>query len=536
MIRGDCMKILKKDTTLPKKHKNERKLIKSLRENELVYMRPDKGQGVVVMGKDQYHQKMDDVINSGNYESWSSRAKVPIDTVQTKVKEKLKSLINRKLLDSKLAKSLTVSNPQMPKMYGIPKVHKSGNKMRPIVSKINSPTYLISKWLLKEFGKLKTLEDFSIKNTPELIEKLKDKNLRRTDKLVSFDVTSLYDNVPVKDTLIHFNEWLCDQDIPDEKVQLYFELTELCLEQTQFTINGELKKQKDNLGMGEILAPFMANFCLGILEREMKKKDWFPRFWVRYMDDVLAIVKQGSEEKILKNFNSNNLFPSIKFTMEKENDGYIPFLDLKIIRNTGEIKFDIYRKQTSTQQYIPISSSHPWTQKMAAFNSMLHRLCTTPLDTSAYDRELKYIMETAEINGYKKSTIQKLLQKHKNKQALRKISTLKIAPDKITNNYLVLPFVPDLTHELEKVFKKYDIKIAYESVGKLGDLLGNQKDKTPDLEKSGIYLIKCKKCGKDYIGQSRRRVGKKFDDHQGYITAYQLTKSGIADHVIMENH
>jgi hypothetical protein len=52
--------------------------------------------------------------------------------------------------------------------------------------------------------------------------------------------------------------------------------------------------------MGEVLAPFMANFCLGVLENEMKNKDWFPKLWVRYMDDVLAIVKQGSEDKVLK--------------------------------------------------------------------------------------------------------------------------------------------------------------------------------------------------------------------------------------------
>jgi hypothetical protein len=45
--------------------------------------------------------------------------------------------------------------------------------------------------------------------------------------------------------------------------------------------------------------------------------------------------------------------------MEKEIDGALPFLDLKLIRNTDKIKFEIYRKPTSTQQYIPIDSHHP---------------------------------------------------------------------------------------------------------------------------------------------------------------------------------
>jgi hypothetical protein len=74
----------------------------------------------------------------------------------------------------------------------------SSTTNKPIVSKINSPTYLISKWLLKEFGQLEKYKDFSIKNTPELIDKLKDKEIRRTYRLVSYDVTALFDNVPVK--------------------------------------------------------------------------------------------------------------------------------------------------------------------------------------------------------------------------------------------------------------------------------------------------------------------------------------------------
>jgi hypothetical protein len=56
------------------------------------------------------------------------------------------------------------------------------------------------------------------------------------------------------------------------------------------------------------------------------------------------------------------------------------------------------------------------------------------------------------------------------------------------------------------------------------------------LEKSGIYRINCKKCRAFYIGQSKRRVGKRTKDHHGYIKASLLGKSGIADHCLMEGH
>ncbi len=103
---------------------------------------------------------------------------------------------------------------------------------------------------------------------------------------------------------------------------------------------------------------------------------------------------------------------------------------------------------------------------------------------------------------------------------------------------MVLPYAPVLTPDLERVFSKSNIQIAHDSSGKIGDLLGNQKQKTPapDMEKSGIYIIKCKICGAYYIGQSKRRIGKRLGKHEGYIESCLPAKSGIADHIITENH
>jgi hypothetical protein len=58
---------------------------------------------------------------------------------------------------------------------------------------------------------------------------------------------------------------------------------------------------------------------------------------------------------------------------------------------------------------------------------------TTPLDPDAYKKELDFIVETAEINGYKKSSIQKLWKKHRKKQSLREITTMRNKPDKTKN-------------------------------------------------------------------------------------------------------
>lgn len=68
-----------------------------------------------------------------------------------------------------------VSNPLVPKLYGLPKIHKIGPlKMRPVVSNINSPNYRIAKWLLKDIKYLPLQEGCSIKNSFEFVNKIKD--------------------------------------------------------------------------------------------------------------------------------------------------------------------------------------------------------------------------------------------------------------------------------------------------------------------------------------------------------------------------
>jgi hypothetical protein len=63
----------------------------------------------------------------------------------------------------------------------------------------------------------------------------------------------------------------------------------------------------------------------------------------------------------------NDLSPSLKFTREVEVDKKLNYLDLTIIRNHNSLKFQIYRKPTTTDSIIPRDSCHHIEHKMAAF-------------------------------------------------------------------------------------------------------------------------------------------------------------------------
>lgn len=64
----------------------------------------------------------------------------------------------RNVSSARVRRSLIVSNPVLPKLYALPKTHKVGKKMRPIVSNIGAPSYKLAKRLVNEVRKLKKLE------------------------------------------------------------------------------------------------------------------------------------------------------------------------------------------------------------------------------------------------------------------------------------------------------------------------------------------------------------------------------------------
>ena len=65
-------------------------------------------------------------------------------------------------------------------------------------------------------------------------------------------------------------------------------------------------------------------------QRTLASSPVTPLFWKRYVDDVISAVSKTEVENLLNHLNS--VEPSIQFTVERENDGQLSFLDLNIYR------------------------------------------------------------------------------------------------------------------------------------------------------------------------------------------------------------
>src|SRR5678815_1793544 len=103
----------------------------------------------------------------------------------------------------------------------------------------------------------------------------------------------------------------------------------------------------------------------------------FPQFptikWVRYVDDVFALIPRNINTDSVLNF-INEIHNDIKFTIEKSENNKINFLDVLTTWNNEEPpSFSIYRKPTANTSFIHWFSCHDVSTKTAVLSNLFLR-------------------------------------------------------------------------------------------------------------------------------------------------------------------
>ena len=136
----------------------------------------------------------------------------------------------------------------------------------------------------------------------------------------------------------------------------------------------------------------------------------------RYMDDVIRDIKIAAIESTLHRI--NQLHPQLKFTIERENDGRLPFLDMEIIHVGNRLSSTWYVKPTDTGLIMNYYALAPKRYKKSVVQSFVHRIHRCCSSKENMMLSLERAKETLEKNQYPSSFFNPIIQ-----ETLRKIET-----------------------------------------------------------------------------------------------------------------
>ena len=540
-------------------------LIKNLaRDKSIIITKADKGRTVVLLDREEYINKMENLIS--DHTTFKQIYEDPTIAEEDRLTRKLRQMKERDFITEQEYNHCYPSGSQPARLYGLPKVHKPGLPLRPILSASGTFNYGIAQLLVRRLSHLKKHPTI-VTDTFKLVDELHSLKIDMNQhKLVSFDVVSLFTNVPLNDTIkiildelyrdecqcttSHNNHTLNTKKKKQEKCKICLDradmkwLLETATSRTHFLFNGKIYSQINGVAMGSPVGPLLADIFLVHLEKKLMSqlKQQGVVYWKRYVDDILAIIKNDTDIDQLKT-TLNSFHKSIQFTAELETDRSLPFLNILIRRrpnhNTSWFLTDIYRKPMYTGLILKWNSSVPLEHKRSAISSMVYTAIRIISDYSLLHKEFLFIRQIAVSNGYPLpfvlNVIRITLERHLFSYSTTN-SSLKTEQNKIEKNTNVcnkqslqknqvilvdIPYVGRLTSTFGKklinISKQAKPTSHVQPIPRPGPKIQTffaKKDPIPkELLSNVVYKVNCTCCSASYIGKTCRQISRRFEEH-----------------------
>ena len=503
------------------------KTLKSLRNNkDIVISKQDKGNGIVVMDTSTYVDKMHEILDDttkfelkGSYEKYDRT-----HLIETEIRKVLTRLKRSKQISEIEHQRILPTGSQIPRMYGLTKVHKTGNPLRPILSMVGSPQHKLAQWLAEVLDPvLKKYTTECIKDSFTFAEYIRSMEFDQSDFLCSFDIKSLFTCVPVKEVInicadALFRDGLNQSGLTEDGFR---ELMDISTTSVDFLFNENIYRQVDGVAMGSPLGPTLANIFVGCYEQKLFTDTARPSVYFRYVDDTFAIFS-SSKDCLMFLDGLNRLHPALKFTYETECENCLPFLDVLVTKDVAENKYktSIYRKPTFTGNYIRFESFCHKSRKISLIKTLTHRakmICSPEL----LNTELDNIKTIFADNGYPDKLVNKIISNYF-------ANAGKMVEPKKTPVYLKLPFIGRNSEKfsnqikgcVNKCFPTTIVKVLFSS---RPNFRGIHKDRLPTPAISNlIYKFSCY-CGSSYVGKTRNTLLKRSKQHvPSCLLAYRI--------------
>ena len=344
--------------------------------------------------------------------------------------------------------------------------------------------------------------------------------------MASFDVTSLFTNIPLDETIKICLDLLYSNNdiIHGFNRQQMHKLLDFAVKDCYFIFNEKFFKQIDGVAMGSPLGPTLANIFLCHHEQiwiNNCPNDFKPIYYRRYVDDTFTIFHSPTHvSKFLHYLNSQH--PNIKFTSEVESEGRLAFLDVNILKINNKIETALFRKKTFTGLFTKFSSAIPVQFKRNLIFTLVNRAFNISSNYFHLHKELKYLKDCLMSNGFPQCFIDRFTGKQLNKLLFKPNLN---PPTTVNKCNFYIPLIYTGHHSilirnkllklLKPLYPQLNIRIIFKAQNSIGQFF-NIKDRIPDcLQSCIIYKYTCFTCQGEYIGKTERHLEMRICEHLG---------------------
>ncbi|KAI8515581.1 hypothetical protein Bbelb_063940 [Branchiostoma belcheri] len=194
-----------------------------------------------------------------------------------------------------------------------------------------------------------------------------------------------------------------------------------------------------------------------------------------------------------------------------------------IVEEDGNLRFEVYRKPTHTDQYLAFDSHHPLEHKLAVIKTLFHRADNIVTSDQAKTDEQRHLRGALAKCGYQNWTFNKALKPSDQSKKTQKCKPL---TNKNKAN-ITIPYVQGVSEKLRRIFQNFNIATNFKPHSTLRQRLVHPKDRPHKGTKANvIYRLKCEEpnCNNTYIGETSRPLKVRYKEHcrpsaNGYSSA-----------------
>ena len=511
--------------TIPRLPECQLKALDNLRKDpSITITRPDKGRGAVILDKEDYVNEMEKILDDETkFTRISEQAFTVITRAEDRLQRFLRTLLADQIITQDTYKYLFPAGSSAGLLYGLPKTHKRGKlTFRPILSALGTFNYNVAKFLVPIIDPL-TKNDCVVRNSYEFVKEVTELKLDNF-VMASFDVVSLFTQIPLDETIDIICDTLFKKNKKVKKLSKpqFKQLLEFGVKDSPFLFNQKLYVQRDGVAMGSPLGPSFANCFMGHHEEKWLDDcplDFRPLYYKRFVDDCFILFRNTEHIPKFQAY-LNSKHENIKFTVEQEHEGTLPFLDVFLTRKGNTITTAIYRKPTFTGLGINYLSFIPNMFKINAIKTLMYRCFHLSSDWISTHIEIEFLIEFFKNNKFPLHIIYSNIRNFLNKT----ISPVtKTERDKSTLHYICFPYYGCLSFSIRKKLNKIltrcypntTFRYIFTNPKTISSLFKHKEALPLNLISNIVYEYKCSHCSMRYLGKTERNLTLRFAEHAG---------------------